>query len=149
MPAWSSKQRELSKPVQACLSLPLLRWLIQPLLARPFSSHPPPLAAAPGLPGRSVVIVRNKTQVIGGITYRTFPGTPAARLGEIAFCAVAQTLQVTGYGTRLMNWTKVGAGAGRTCSSVRGGSARMGRAAAVAGLCCHGWHGERGGGNRC
>mgnify|MGYP001810503737 CR=1 FL=1 len=35
-------------------------------------------------------------------------GTPAGRLGEIAFCAVAQTLQVTGYGTRLMNWTKVG-----------------------------------------
>ncbi|KAL4424337.1 hypothetical protein ABPG75_001638 [Micractinium tetrahymenae] len=55
---------------------------------------------------KSVVIVRNRTQVIGGITYRTFPGTPAARLGEIAFCAVAQTLQVTGYGTRLMNWTK-------------------------------------------
>lgn len=54
------------------------------------------------------MIVRNRTQVIGGITYRTFPGTPAARLGEIAFCAVAQTLQVTGYGTRLMNWTKVG-----------------------------------------
>jgi histone acetyltransferase len=56
---------------------------------------------------RSVVIVRRGGQVIGGITYRTFPGTPAARLGEIAFCAVAQTLQVTGYGTRLMNWTKV------------------------------------------
>jgi hypothetical protein len=51
--------------------------------------------------------VRNGSQVIGGITYRTFPNTPAARLGEIAFCAVAQTLQVTGYGTRLMNWTKV------------------------------------------
>jgi histone acetyltransferase len=56
---------------------------------------------------KSVVIVRRGGQVIGGITYRTFPGTPAARLGEIAFCAVAQTLQVTGYGTRLMNWTKV------------------------------------------
>ncbi|PRW60054.1 Histone acetyltransferase GCN5 [Chlorella sorokiniana] len=56
---------------------------------------------------KSVVIVRQPgNQVIGGITYRTFPGTPAARLGEIAFCAVAQTLQVTGYGTRLMNWTK-------------------------------------------
>ncbi|PSC71001.1 Histone acetyltransferase GCN5 [Micractinium conductrix] len=55
---------------------------------------------------KSVVIVRNCHQVIGGITYRTFPGTPAGRLGEIAFCAVAQTLQVTGYGTRLMNWTK-------------------------------------------
>ncbi|KAI3436320.1 hypothetical protein D9Q98_002373 [Chlorella vulgaris] len=55
---------------------------------------------------KSVVIVRNGSQVIGGITYRTFPNTPAARLGEIAFCAVAQTLQVTGYGTRLMNWTK-------------------------------------------
>ncbi len=95
------------------------------------------------------MIVRNKTQVIGGITYRTFPGTPAARLGEIAFCAVAQTLQVTGYGTRLMNWTKVGARAGHTRSSVRGGSARMGRVTVVAGLCGQGWHGERGGGNSC
>lgn len=58
---------------------------------------------------RSVVIARRarpeqeNPQVIGGITYRVFP---AQRLGEIAFCAVAQTLQVTGFGTRLMNWTK-------------------------------------------
>jgi histone acetyltransferase len=52
---------------------------------------------------RSVVIVRNNTQVIGGITYRPFYGQ---KFAEIAFCAVAQTLQVSGYGTRLMNWTK-------------------------------------------
>ena len=68
-----------------------------------------PLPAPPPL-CRSVAIVRKGGQVIGGITYRTFPGTPAARLGEIAFCAVAQTLQVAGYGTRLMNWTMVGVG---------------------------------------
>lgn len=66
------------------------------------------------------MIVRNGSQVIGGITYRTFPGTPAARLGEIAFCAVAQTLQVTGCGTRLMNWTKVGA----VCGGIAGSRER-------------------------
>ena len=65
-----------------------------------------------------MVIVRNGSQVIGGITYRTFPGTPAARLGEIAFCAVAQTLQVAGYGTRLMNWTKVSRGREGASSSL-------------------------------
>jgi hypothetical protein len=42
-------------------------------------------------------------QVIGGITYRPFGDR---RFAEIAFCAVAQSLQVSGYGTRLMNWTK-------------------------------------------
>ena len=52
---------------------------------------------------RSVVIVRNGVKVIGGITYRPFH---ERRFAEIAFCAVAQTLQVAGFGTRLMNWTK-------------------------------------------
>lgn len=52
---------------------------------------------------RSVVIVRNGAKVIGGITYRPFHDR---RFAEIAFCAVAQTLQVSGFGTRLMNWTK-------------------------------------------
>lgn len=52
---------------------------------------------------RSVAIVRNGTKVIGGITYRPFH---ERRFAEIAFCAIAQTLQVSGFGTRLMNWTK-------------------------------------------
>lgn len=52
---------------------------------------------------RSVIIVRNGFKVIGGITYRPFH---ERRFAEIAFCAVAQTLQVSGFGTRLMNWTK-------------------------------------------
>jgi histone acetyltransferase len=52
---------------------------------------------------RSVVIVRNGNKVIGGITYRPFH---ERRFAEIAFCAIAQTLQVSGFGTRLMNWTK-------------------------------------------
>jgi histone acetyltransferase len=44
------------------------------------------------------------TQVIAGITYRPFH---ERRFAEIAFCAVAQTLQVSGFGSRLMNWAKV------------------------------------------
>jgi hypothetical protein len=52
---------------------------------------------------RSVVVVRG-TDVIAGITYRPFS---TQGFGEIAFCAVAQSLQVSGFGTRLMNWTKV------------------------------------------
>lgn len=53
---------------------------------------------------RSTVIVRASTgKVIAGITYRPFHDR---RFAEIAFCAVAQTLQVSGFGTRLMNWTK-------------------------------------------
>lgn len=52
---------------------------------------------------RSVVIVRNGSTVIGGITYRPFH---SQNFAEIAFCAIAQSLQVSGYGTRLMNWTK-------------------------------------------
>lgn len=56
---------------------------------------------------RSIGIVNPvNNQCIGGITYRTFPGTPCQALGEIAFCAVSATHQVKGHGTRLMNWTK-------------------------------------------
>jgi histone acetyltransferase len=56
---------------------------------------------------RSVGIVNPaNNQCIGGITYRTFPGTPCQTLGEIAFCAVSASHQVKGHGTRLMNWTK-------------------------------------------
>lgn len=54
---------------------------------------------------RSVIITRNQTTIIAGITYRPFH---AQRFAEIAFCAVAQSLQVSGFGTRLMAWTKVG-----------------------------------------
>lgn len=60
------------------------------------------------LPPRSVIITRNNTSIIAGITYRPFH---SQRFAEIAFCAVAQSLQVSGFGTRLMSWTKVGGGA--------------------------------------
>lgn len=57
---------------------------------------------------RSVMMCQ-ASGVIGGVTYRPFP-TPARgsgpMLAEIAFCAVSQNLQVSGFGTRLMNWTK-------------------------------------------
>ncbi|KAL6766386.1 HAT3 [Auxenochlorella protothecoides x Auxenochlorella symbiontica] len=52
----------------------------------------------------SVVITRNNTSIIAGITYRPFH---SQRFAEIAFCAVAQSLQVSGFGTRLMSWTKL------------------------------------------
>ena len=52
---------------------------------------------------RSVVIKRRNGKVLAGITYRPFH---EKKFAEIAFCAVAQTLQVSGFGTRLMNWTK-------------------------------------------
>lgn len=52
---------------------------------------------------RSVVIRRSNGKVLAGITYRPFHDK---KFAEIAFCAVAQTLQVSGFGTRLMNWTK-------------------------------------------
>lgn len=52
---------------------------------------------------RSVIIVLNGKRVIAGVTYRPFH---ERKFAEIAFCAVAQTLQVSGFGTRLMNWTK-------------------------------------------
>mgnify|MGYP002628747738 CR=1 FL=1 len=52
----------------------------------------------------SVAIVRRgSVAVLGGITYRRFP---EQRLGEIAFCAVAASEQVRGFGTRLMNHCK-------------------------------------------
>lgn len=53
---------------------------------------------------RSVAIVRRKRNVVGGITYRPFH---KQRFGEIAFCAVTANEQVKGFGTRLMNYTKV------------------------------------------
>lgn len=58
---------------------------------------------------RSVAIVRQKRNVVGGITYRPFH---QQGFGEIAFCAVTANEQVKGFGTRLMNFTKVG----RLCS---------------------------------
>lgn len=52
----------------------------------------------------SVAIVRRgSVSVLGGITYRRFP---EQKLGEIAFCAVAASEQVRGFGTRLMNNAK-------------------------------------------
>ena len=39
-----------------------------------------------------------------GVTYRPFH---SQRFGEIAFCAVSANEQVKGFGTRLMNHTKV------------------------------------------
>lgn len=53
---------------------------------------------------RSVAIVRQKRNVVGGITYRPFH---QQGFGEIAFCAVTANEQVKGFGTRLMNFTKV------------------------------------------
>ena len=53
---------------------------------------------------RSVAIVRRRRNVVGGITYRPFH---QQRFGEIAFCAVTANEQVKGFGTRLMNFTKV------------------------------------------
>lgn len=50
-----------------------------------------------------MIIARKDHTIIAGITYRPFH---AQRFAEIAFCAVAQNLQVAGYGTRLMAWTK-------------------------------------------
>ncbi|KDD73121.1 hypothetical protein H632_c2512p1 [Helicosporidium sp. ATCC 50920] len=56
---------------------------------------------------RSAVLWR-RGGVIGGITYRPFyPAQEGAPVfAEIAFCAVSQSLQVSGFGTRLMNWAK-------------------------------------------
>lgn len=55
---------------------------------------------------RSVALVGRSGAVLGGITYRVFPGQT---FGEIAFCAVAAAEQVKGFGTRLMNKTKAAA----------------------------------------
>ncbi|KAA6344160.1 MAG: putative Histone acetyltransferase GCN5, partial [Streblomastix strix] len=51
----------------------------------------------------SVVCVKNRVQVVAGITMRVFLETG---LGEIAFCAVDANEQVRGYGTRIMNHAK-------------------------------------------
>ena len=53
---------------------------------------------------RSVALVRRGFHVLGGITYRPFH---EQGFGEIAFCAVTASQQVKGFGTRLMNYTKV------------------------------------------
>ena len=54
-------------------------------------------------PRHHSMIVLKSGAVIGGITYRPFW---RQNMGEIAFCAVAATEQVKGYGTRLMNHLK-------------------------------------------
>ncbi|KAF0683227.1 Aste57867_24659 [Aphanomyces stellatus] len=51
----------------------------------------------------SMVILKNKKTVVGGICYRPFL---ANHFGEIAFCAITASEQVKGYGTRLMNHLK-------------------------------------------
>lgn len=48
----------------------------------------------------SLVILKSKTKIIGGICYRKYP---TQRFAEIAFLAVTAVEQVKGYGTRLMN----------------------------------------------
>ncbi|ETV74781.1 hypothetical protein, variant 1 [Aphanomyces astaci] len=52
---------------------------------------------------QSMVILKNKKTVVGGICYRPFL---ANHFGEIAFCAITASEQVKGYGTRLMNHLK-------------------------------------------
>lgn len=59
----------------------------------------------PCSPCRSVALVKRNGAVVGGITYRAFP---EQAFGEIAFCAITASEQVKGYGTRLMNFAKVG-----------------------------------------
>ncbi|ETW03202.1 hypothetical protein H310_05608 [Aphanomyces invadans] len=51
----------------------------------------------------SMVILKNKKTVVGGICYRPFV---VNHFGEIAFCAITASEQVKGYGTRLMNHLK-------------------------------------------
>lgn len=53
---------------------------------------------------RSAALVRRDGSVLGGITYRCFQ---QQAFGEIAFCAVSSNEQVKGFGTRLMNYTKL------------------------------------------
>lgn len=47
----------------------------------------------------SIAIVKHPLEVVGGITYRAFPGR---RFAEIAFCAISSDQQVKGYGAHLM-----------------------------------------------
>jgi len=53
---------------------------------------------------RTMVIVRNRTKVIGAITYRPFD---EREFGEIVFCAIHSDNQVKGYGSLLMNHLKM------------------------------------------
>ena len=59
-----------------------------------------PLSASHQLPDRMPV----GAWVAAGVTYRPFH---SQQFGEIAFCAVSANEQVKGFGTRLMNYTKV------------------------------------------
>ncbi|EEU38577.1 GCN5-related N-acetyltransferase [Fusarium vanettenii 77-13-4] len=51
----------------------------------------------------SIIIVRRRLEVVGGITYRPFEDRGFA---EIAFCAVLSDEQIKGYGTHLMSHLK-------------------------------------------
>lgn len=51
----------------------------------------------------TLVLIKNKTKIIGGITFRVFK---LCGFSEIIFCAVSSSEQVKGYGTRLMNYLK-------------------------------------------
>ena len=48
----------------------------------------------------SMMIVKDKVKVVGGICYRIYP---TQKFAEVAFLAITATEQVKGYGTRLMN----------------------------------------------
>lgn len=50
-----------------------------------------------------MAIVKKGLRVVGGITYRIFPGR---KFAEIVFCAITSTEQVKGYGSYLMNHLK-------------------------------------------
>ncbi|CCI47893.1 unnamed protein product [Albugo candida] len=52
---------------------------------------------------RSLLLLKDGTRVIGGISYRPFV---EQHFAEIAFCAINAADQVRGYGTRLMNHLK-------------------------------------------
>lgn len=52
----------------------------------------------------SMAIVKKPLEVVGGITYRPFPGRQFA---EIVFCAISSDQQVRGYGAHLMSHLKV------------------------------------------
>lgn len=51
----------------------------------------------------SIVLLKGKTRVIGGVCYRV---NSAEKFIEIAFLAISHTEQVKGYGTRIMNKLK-------------------------------------------
>ena len=49
---------------------------------------------------KSMMILRNKTEVVGGICFRIFE---EQKFAEVVFLAISPTEQIRGYGTRLMN----------------------------------------------